>query len=110
MNNADVRRRADAYMQEKLSEFMAQPFGTINNWPEYPQSSMIDLGVPADLLDEKCRFTLMKDTRPDGAIRVAVQYSHYRFLGMSDLGADGFVITADGTISELSEQDRWDLT
>jgi hypothetical protein len=29
---------------------------------------------------------------------------------MTDMVAEGFIISADGTLRELSEQDRWDLT
>jgi hypothetical protein len=53
----------------------------------------------------------MKDTFPDGAIRVAVQYSRLRCFGiMTDMEVEGFIISADGAVRELSEKDRWDLT
>jgi hypothetical protein len=86
------------------------PLATIQEWPEYPASTTFDLAVPTDLLQHKCAFTLMKDTLPNGDIRVAVQFSRYRFLGMSDMTADGFIISVAGAVKEFSQQDHWDLT
>jgi|SRR5208283_1096256 len=106
----EIRRRADEFLKQTISCPRSTPVSTIREWPEYPASTTFDLGVPADLLENKCVFTLMKDTLPNGDIRVAVQFSRYRFLGMSDMTADGFIISADGTVKELSQRDHWDLT
>ena len=70
----------------------------------------IDLRAPSDLLEEKCKFSLMKDTLPDGAIRVAVQFSRYRIFGISEMSVDGFVVSPEGIVRGLSERDGWDLT
>lgn len=84
----EIRRRADEFLKQTISRLRSTPLSTIREWPEYPASITLDLGVPVDLL-EKCVFTLMKDTLPNGDIRVAVQFSRYRFLGMSDEAASG---------------------
>jgi hypothetical protein len=66
--------------------------------------------VPQELLEAKCVFTLMKDTLPSGDIQIAIQYRRYRFLGISQVMADGFVITVAGSVEPLSQQTIWDLT
>ena len=111
MNATDVRIRAMRFLNETVSQLKSRSFAAIQDIPEYPASTKIDLGVPGDLVDQKCMFVLMKDTLPDGTIRVAVQYARPRFFGvMTDMGVDGFVISADGAMRELSQQDCWDLT
>lgn len=111
MKSPEVRRRALNFLHEAISRLRSNSFASIQNLPDYPASASIDLGVPRELIDQRCTFALMKDTLPDGAIRVAVQYSRPRFMGlMTDMVAQGFRISADGTLRELSEKDHWDLT
>jgi hypothetical protein len=106
----EIRRRADEFLKQTISRLRSTPLSTIREWAEYPASTALDLGVPVDLLEKRCVFTLMKDTLTNGDIRVAVQFSRYRFLGMSDMTAEGFIISPDGTLKDLSQQDHWDLT
>jgi hypothetical protein len=82
----------------------------LRKWPDYPAIPEIDLQVPEELRDQRSVFTAMKDTLPNGDVRVAVQYARHRFFGMSDMEVSGFIISADGKQRELSEKDRWDLT
>ena len=111
MKAAEVRHRALIFLREAVSKMRSNSFVHIHDIPEYPESTKVDLDIPRDLLDKECAFILMKDTLPDGAIRVAIQYSRPRFFGMSsDMVAEGFIISADGALRELSDQDRWDLT
>jgi hypothetical protein len=107
---AEIRLGADEFLKQTISRLKSTPLSTILEWPEYPASVIFELGVPADLLKQECVFTPMKDALPNGDIRVAVQFSRNRILGMSDLTVDGFIIAEDGTLEELSQQDRWDLT
>lgn len=106
----EIKRRADEFLKQTISRLRSTPLSTIREWAAYPASTALDLGVPVDLLEKRRVFTLMKDTLPNGDIRVAVQFSRYRFLGMSDMTAEGFIISPDGTLKDLSQQDHWDLT
>jgi hypothetical protein len=45
-----------------------------------------------------------------GHIQIAIQYRRYRFLGISQVLADGFVVTVAGSVEPLSQQTIWDLT
>ena len=45
-----------------------------------------------------------------GDIQIAIQYRRYRFLGISQVLADGFVVTVAGSVEPLSQQTIWDLT
>ena len=51
----------------------------------------------------------MKDTLADGAVRAAIQY-HCPGVIIGEMTAKGFIVAADETFRELSEQDHWDLT
>ena len=52
----------------------------------------------------------MKDTLPDGTIRVAVQLYRHRFLGIGSITADGFFVEPTGGVRRFTEEDTWDLT
>ena len=84
------------------------PFERIANWPDYPGQPDIDLQVPSELA--KYKFTLMKDTLPNGDVRVGIQCYRYRFLGMGQMMTDGFVVSPDGRMRPLSDEDVWKLT
>jgi hypothetical protein len=45
-----------------------------------------------------------------GDIQIAIQYRRYRFLGISQVMADGFVVTVAESVEPLSQQTIWDLT
>ena len=109
MKASEIKHRANEFLAATISRLRGESFATFREWPDYPASSKIDLGVPEELYEQKCVFTVMKDTLPNGDIRVAVQYARHRFIA-TDMAVDGFIISADGTLKELSEQDRWDLT
>jgi hypothetical protein len=52
----------------------------------------------------------MKETFPDGRIRIAIQCYRHFFLGSGSMFADGFVSSPDGLRSDLTDQDFWDGT
>ena len=108
MNASELRRRADGFLLDTVTQLRSKPFAALQAIPEYPESTKIDLEVPADLLNHKCAFSLMKDTLADGAVRIAIQYYRPGIIG--EMTAEGFIVAADGTFQELSEQDHWDLT
>jgi hypothetical protein len=60
--------------------------------------------VPQQLLEAKCVFTLMKDTLPSGTYRLQFKYRRYRFLGISQVMADGSVITVAGSVEPPSRK------
>jgi hypothetical protein len=109
MNASELGRRVDSFLLDTVTQLRAKPFADLQAVPEYPESTKIDLGVPADLLNHKCVFSLMKDTLADGAVRVAIQY-HRPGIIIGEMTAKGFIVAADGTFRELSQQDHWDLT
>jgi hypothetical protein len=110
MNSREIHRRARVFLTDAVMQLKRLPTDSIRAWPEFPPSPNFDLNVPQELLDAKCMFTLMKDTLPSGDIQIAIQYRRYRFLGISQVMADGFVITVAGPLEPLSQQTIWGLT
>jgi len=110
MDSREIHRRAKVFLTDAVAKLKRLPSDAIRAWPEFPPSPSIDLNVPQELLEAKCEFTLMKDTHASGDIQIAIQYRRYRFLGISQMMADGFVITAAGPVEPLSQQTIWDLT
>jgi hypothetical protein len=110
MNAQEISRRARAFLIDAVARLRRLPIDTMRAWPDHPPSPDFDLGVPAELLEARCRFTLMKDTLASGDIQIAIQYWRKRSLGFSQVMADGFVITLAGTLEPLSQQAIWDLT
>ena len=109
MNASELGRSVESFLQDTVMQLRSKPFAALQAIPEYPESTKIDLAVPADLLNHKCVFSLMKDTLADGAVRVAIQY-HRPGIIIGEMMAQGFIVAADGTFRELSQQDHWDLT
>jgi hypothetical protein len=110
MNSREIHRRARDFLTDAVAQLKSLPPDSIRAWPEFPPSPNVNLSVPQELLEAKCVFTLMKDTLPSGDIQIAIQYRRYRFLGISQVMADGFVIAAAGRVEPLSQQTIWDLT
>jgi hypothetical protein len=110
MNSREIRGRARVFLTDAVAQLQRLPSDSIRAWPEFPPSPNVNLNVPRELLEAKCVFTLMKDTLPSGDVQIAIQYRRYRFLGISQVMADGFVITAAGSVEPLSQQTIWDLT
>jgi hypothetical protein len=107
MTTSDTRSRADRFLRTLVEKLKAVPFQTIASWPDYPSPPPLDLEVPKDL--GKYKFTLMKDTLPSGDIRVAVQMYRARFVG-GQMTADGFVVSPNGNVRALSQEDLWAVT
>jgi hypothetical protein len=107
MPSTETQLRAEDFVQASLSLLRSVPFERIARWPDYPGRPDIDLKVPSELA--KYTFTLMKDTLPNGDIRVGIQCYRQRIIG-GQMMADGFVVSPDGKIRPLSEEDLWDLT
>jgi hypothetical protein len=101
-------RQATSFLRDLKSRIAVLPRTEIEAWPNYPVIPVYPIEVPSEL--SSYTFTLMKDTFPDGRIRIAIQcYRHY-FLGTGFMSADGFVSSPDGSCSDLTEQDFWDIT
>jgi hypothetical protein len=109
MNASELARRVDSFLVYAVAQLRSKPFAALHAMPEYPESTKIDLGVPTDLLNHKCVFSLMKDTLADGAVRIAIQY-HRTGIIIGEMTAEGFIVATDGTVREPSKQDHWDLT
>ena len=108
MSSSTAKLRAEDFLEVAVARLRSTPFEQIAKWPEYPGQPNVNLQIPAELA--KYKFTLMKDTLPSGDVRVGIQCYRYRFLGMGQMSVNGFVISRDGTVRTLSEQDVWDLT
>jgi hypothetical protein len=107
MSSSAAKLSASDFLRVVVDRLRATPFEQIAKWPEYPKQPDIDLHVPGELANHT--FTLMKDTRANGDIRVGVQCYRQGLLA-SRMSADGFIVSPNGNIRPLSEQDMWNLT
>jgi hypothetical protein len=103
-----TKRRAEEFLGSSLTRLKELSFLELASWPDYPARAPFDLAVPPEL--NLYNFTLMKDTLPDGEIRIAIQRYRYRFLGVGEMVGDGFVIFPNGTTRPLSREDVWAIT
>ncbi len=108
MGHREQWEHARSFLREAVERLAAMPRHEIARWPEWPQLPTIDLNVPGAY--SEFQFTLMKDTLPDGTIRVAVQLYRHRFLGIGSITADGFFVEPTGGVRRFTEEDTWDLT
>lgn len=100
--------KATSFLQDLKNRLAALPRTEIETWPNYPGIPVYPLEVPSEL--STYTFTLMKDTFPNGRIRIAIQGYRPFFLGAGWMSADGFVSSPDGSYSDLTEQDIRDIT
>ena len=100
--------KATSFLQGLKRRIADLPRTEIETWPNWPAVPAFPLEVPSEL--SSYRFTVMKDTFPDGRIRIAIQCYRNLFLGIGSMSADGFVLSRDGSCSDLTEQDIWDVT
>ncbi len=110
MNKRELLLKAHSFLQVTKDRLAALSRAEVETWPNWPDIPPFSLEVPQDLSALKFTFILMKDTFPDGRIRIAVQCYRYRFLGMGRMFADGFILSPDGSRSNLTQQDIWDVT
>jgi hypothetical protein len=108
MNKREIELKADSFLQGVKDRIAALPLAEIKAWPNWPNTPSFSLEVPPEL--SSVQFILMKDILRDGRIRIAIQCYHYRFLGYGRMTAEGFVLSPDGSRSELTQQDIWDVT
>ena len=108
MKHRDIWTRGCAFLPEATRQLAALRFEDISKWPEYPGKPYVDLRVPSELSD--VQFTVMKDTQPDGSIRVTIQMYRYRFLGIGAMRADGFFVSPGGAVRWFTEKDTWAVT
>jgi|SRR5678815_4970117 len=108
MNKRELQLKAHSFLQVAKDRIAALPRAEIEAWPNWPDIPSFSLEVPSEL--SSFQFTLIKDTFSDGRIRIAIQCYRYRFLGSGWMTADGFALSPDGSRSELTQQDIWDVT
>lgn len=99
---------AESFLRNAVQRLSAIPRDEIALWPEWPAIPSLDLKVPATYSEFK--FTPMKDTLPDGTIRVAIQMYRHRFMGIGSMTADGFFVEPNGVIRAFTEKDSWSVT
>lgn len=108
MNGNRKWEKAKGVLETTAERLALLSFIEISQWPEYPQIPDVDLNIPGDYTD--ITFTLMKDTLPNGTVRVAIQMYKHHFLGIGSMTASGFFIDANSSICWLKEEDIWELT
>ena len=108
MRHRDIWARGCVFLPEATRQLSALRFEDIAKWPEWPNEPDIDLRVPSELAS--IRFTVMKDTQPDGSIRVAIQMYRPLFLGIGSMRADGFFVSSGGNVRWFTEKDTWAVT
>ena len=108
MKHRDIWELGLAFLPEATRQLSTLSFDAISQWPEYPKTPDVDLRVPEEL--SSVVFTLMKDTQPDGSIRVAIQMYRHRFLGIGAMRADGFFVSPGGVVRRFVEEDTWEVT
>lgn len=108
MVSETTKRRAEEFVESSLTRLKELSFLELALWPDYPAKPPFDLDVPAEL--ELYTFTLMKDTPPDGEIRVAIRRYRYRFLGIGEMVGDGFVMLPNGTNRPLSREELYAIS
>src|SRR5512145_2453963 len=106
MNKRELQSKAQSFLQLTKDRLATLPRSEVEAWPNWPSVPSFSLEVPEDL--SSYTFTLMKDSFPDGRIRLAIQCYRYRFLGLGWMSADGFNLMPDGSHSDLTQQDVWD--
>lgn len=100
--------KAILLLRDLKARIASLPRTELETWPNWPEIPLFPVEVPSELSSYK--FTIMKDSFPDGRIRIAIQCYRHFFLGSGSMSADGFVSSPDGSRSDLTEQDIWDVT
>src|SRR5258706_3842280 len=108
MKHHDIWEHGLRFLAAATRQLSTLGFDVISKCPEYPSAPDVNLEVPAEL--SSVRFTVMKDTQPDGSIRVAIQMYRHRFLGIGAMRADGFFISRGNVLPEVTEQDALAVT
>jgi hypothetical protein len=108
MKHRDIWAKGCEFLPAATRRLAELRFADIAKWPEYPSQPDVDLGAPQEL--SSVQFTVMKDTQPDGTIRVAIQMYRHRFLGCGSMHADGFFISPEGAVRWFTEEDTWEVT
>lgn len=108
MKRSERRELADSFLKKASNRLQTYSFEEISEWPDYPEELDVNLCVPESL--REYRFTPMKDTMPDGGIRVSIQRYRKIFWAYGEITADGFTIYPDGKTKSFTDEDRWDVT
>ena len=108
MKHREIWAKGCEFLPAATRRLAVLRFADIAKWPEWPGKPAVDLETPPEL--SSVRFTVMKDTQPDGNIRVAIQMYRYRFLGIGAMRADGFFISPENKLRWFTEKDTWEVT
>ena len=88
--------------KRRLDELRTRPYSELASLPEVSEEVFTFLGKPASL----CIYRV---TLPDLSVRMFVTTSKSHLGGMvHTVNGDGFVLAPDGTLSELTEEMRWE--
>ena len=108
MSHADAQAYADRFLKAAVLRLKSLTFFEFSAWPDYPGISSFELRTPANL--SQFTFTLMKDTLPNGEIRIVLQRRRHPLTGTYNTVVDGFAVAPNGTSRALREQEVWYLS
>ena len=108
MPDSETKQLADSFLQEAVARLATLSYSELSSWPDWPD--VPDSGVVAPDQLAAYIYTVMKDSRPDGSIRIAIQ--RYRNIRgpLGEMVAEGFFIHSDGEIVWMVESDKWEVT
>jgi hypothetical protein len=86
-----------AIAKERASRLRAHSFCEISAFPT---------GAPEDVKvgDQIVNVYTYRHDLPDGRVRVVVQAYRYRLLGVGTMTADGFIMSPDGSLSDIPRE------
>jgi hypothetical protein len=78
--------------------------------------SFVELGALPEVREDseqlgnrEIQVATYRDVLPDGRLRIMVQAYLHRFLGIGSITADGFIIAADGVLSQVPQEMIWEF-
>jgi hypothetical protein len=88
--------------KQRVAELRCRSFSDLASLPEASEEEFAFRGKPASLCTYRVHL-------PDGNVRVFVTTSKRHLAGMVyTVNGDGFVVAPDGTLSDVTDEMRWE--
>lgn len=98
----EMARELFSVATRRLDELRTRPYSELASLPETSEEVFTFRDKPASL----CIYRV---TLPDSRVRVFVTTSKSHLAGMVyTVNGDGFVLAPDGTLSEVTDEMRWE--
>jgi len=88
--------------EKRLSDLKKKSFVELSQLEDYQ-------GEKATQNGRSCTVAVWKDVISDGELRIVVQVYRYWFLGIGKMDADGFRITSEDKISDLTKDELYEF-